>query len=158
MSVRTTRAKSASASATRTLIGHAAPDVASLITSNRVAFGIPQSIGPRSKLGFAFLEKHGHFPLSDEWVGSGEMSTTNRGVRDIDVRIGHQLRVARQSQNMSQTALAHALGITFQQVQKYESGSNRISAGRLFDAAHVLGLPITYFFDGLKPSVRSRKR
>jgi transcriptional regulator with XRE-family HTH domain len=49
---------------------------------------------------------------------------------------------------MSQTELVAALGITFQQVQKYEKGSNRISAGRLFEIAHLLEVPITFFFEG----------
>jgi transcriptional regulator with XRE-family HTH domain len=47
-------------------------------------------------------------------------------------------------------ALAAELGVTFQQLQKYERGANRISAGRLYEIAHALGLPITFFFDGIK--------
>ncbi len=86
------------------------------------------------------------------------MSKTGRGVRDIDVRIAHKIRAARLDQDVSQTALADALGVSFQQVQKYESGANRISASRLFEVAHILGLPLAYFFDGIKPSVRSRRR
>ena len=50
---------------------------------------------------------------------------------------------------MSQTALAEALGLTFQQVQKYERGANRVSASKLFDMARTLGVSISYFFDGL---------
>ncbi len=52
---------------------------------------------------------------------------------------------------MPQTILANALGITFQQVQKYENGSNRVSAARLYDISHVLGTPIMYFYDGAEP-------
>jgi transcriptional regulator with XRE-family HTH domain len=55
----------------------------------------------------------------------------------------------RQLINMSQERLGELLGITFQQVQKYEKGSNRISASRLFYAAKTLGVPIQFFFDGL---------
>jgi transcriptional regulator with XRE-family HTH domain len=50
---------------------------------------------------------------------------------------------------MSQKDLATALSITFQQVQKYEKGSNRISAARLFDVANLFGVPFDYFFEGL---------
>lgn len=50
---------------------------------------------------------------------------------------------------MSQTALAEALGLTFQQIQKYERGANRVSASKLFDMAKVLGVSISYFFQGL---------
>ena len=58
---------------------------------------------------------------------------------------------------MSQSQLADALGITFQQIQKYEKGINRISAGRLFEIANLLGVPITFFFEG-GPQPRPRKR
>lgn len=53
---------------------------------------------------------------------------------------------------MSQEELASALGITFQQVQKYEKGSNRIGAGRLFEMAQILGVSIQFFFEGLSAS------
>jgi transcriptional regulator with XRE-family HTH domain len=58
---------------------------------------------------------------------------------------------------MSQDQLGRGIGITFQQIQKYESGANRISASRLYDLARVLDVPISFFFDDLpSPSVRSR--
>jgi transcriptional regulator with XRE-family HTH domain len=80
---------------------------------------------------------------------------SHRQVRDIDAQIGQRIREGRRAQTMSQTMLANALGITFQQVQKYENGSNRVSAGRLYDIAHALGMPITYFYEGAEPFVRS---
>jgi len=58
----------------------------------------------------------------------------------------------RQLINMSQERLGELLGITFQQVQKYEKGSNRISASRLFYASKTLGVPVQFFFDGLPGS------
>lgn len=82
----------------------------------------------------------------------------NSRVRDIDSRIGERIREARHAQSMSQTLLADSLGISFQQVQKYEKGANRVSAARLFDIAHVLGMPITYFYEGAEPFVRSARR
>jgi transcriptional regulator with XRE-family HTH domain len=67
----------------------------------------------------------------------------------IDVHVGLRMRMRRQLINMSQERLGELLGITFQQVQKYEKGANRISASRLFYAAKTLGVPVQFFFDGL---------
>lgn len=67
----------------------------------------------------------------------------------VDVHVGSRIRMRRQLINMSQEKLGELLGITFQQVQKYEKGANRISASRLFNTARVLGVPISFFFEGL---------
>jgi transcriptional regulator with XRE-family HTH domain len=67
----------------------------------------------------------------------------------IDVHVGSRIRMRRQLINMSQERLGDLLGITFQQVQKYEKGANRISASRLFYTAKTLGVPIQFFFEGL---------
>ena len=67
----------------------------------------------------------------------------------IDVHVGSRIRMRRQLINMSQERLGELLGITFQQVQKYEKGSNRISASRLFYTCKTLGVPIQFFFEGL---------
>ena len=67
----------------------------------------------------------------------------------IDAHVGARIRMRRQLINMSQERLGELLGITFQQIQKYEKGSNRISASRLFYAAKTLGVPVTFFYDGL---------
>lgn len=61
-------------------------------------------------------------------------------------RIGQKIRFARHDKNISQTELGTAIGVTFQQVQKYENGKNRVSAGRLKLIAEVLGQPIDYFY------------
>jgi transcriptional regulator with XRE-family HTH domain len=74
---------------------------------------------------------------------------TRRDPNYIDVHVGARIRMRRQLINMSQERLGELLGITFQQVQKYEKGSNRISASRLFYAAKTLGVPINFFFEGL---------
>src|SRR5579885_1668948 len=66
----------------------------------------------------------------------------------VDVHVGKQLRVQRIIMGLSQEALAKAVGITFQQVQKYERGINRMSASRLYDFARVLNVPVSYFFEG----------
>jgi transcriptional regulator with XRE-family HTH domain len=67
----------------------------------------------------------------------------------IDVHVGNRIRMRRQIIGMSQEKLGELLGITFQQVQKYEKGSNRISASRLYYAAKTLGVPVQFFFEDL---------
>ena len=80
---------------------------------------------------------------------------TRRDPNFIDVHVGNRIRMRRQIVGMSQEKLGELLGITFQQVQKYEKGSNRISASRLFYAAKTLGVPVQFFFDDL-PGVDDR--
>jgi transcriptional regulator with XRE-family HTH domain len=67
----------------------------------------------------------------------------------IDVHVGSRVRMRRMLITMSQEKLGDSLGLTFQQVQKYEKGSNRIGASRLFQIARVLGVPISFFYEGL---------
>lgn len=67
----------------------------------------------------------------------------------IDVHVGEQVRTRRKQLGLSQERLADALGLTFQQVQKYERGTNRISASKLWDTATFLEVPINWFFQGL---------
>jgi len=66
----------------------------------------------------------------------------------IDVHVGSRVRMRRILIGMSQEKLGDALGLTFQQVQKYEKGTNRIGASRLQNIATILGVPVEYFFDG----------
>jgi len=65
-----------------------------------------------------------------------------------DRHVGMRIRMRRTVLGMSQERLGELLGITFQQVQKYEKGTNRVGAGRLIDIAKALNVPITYFFEG----------
>ncbi len=65
----------------------------------------------------------------------------------IDVQVGSRIHMGRVLLGLNQTELGEALGVTFQQIQKYEKGTNRISASRLFDLSHVLDVPIGFFFD-----------
>ncbi len=71
----------------------------------------------------------------------------------IDVHVGGRVRLRRTLLGMSQEKLGEALGLTFQQVQKYERGVNRIGASRLFDLARVLDVPIGFFFDDMPDSL-----
>ena len=68
---------------------------------------------------------------------------------DIDLHLGKRLRSRRRLLGLTQQQLALAVGIRFQQIQKYECGANRISAARLFQLAKALETPINYFYDGL---------
>ncbi len=74
------------------------------------------------------------------------------GGTSIDRRIGQRVKARRLEIGMSQESLADLLGVTFQQVQKYEKGVNRISASRLFECAAALNVPVGYFFEGLSLS------
>jgi len=69
----------------------------------------------------------------------------------MDKHAGARVRARRLEVGMSQTALAQQIGVTFQQVQKYESGHNRVSASRLFVISRVLNCPIAYFFEDIGP-------
>jgi transcriptional regulator with XRE-family HTH domain len=73
----------------------------------------------------------------------------HRPISAIDRHITKRIRVAREAMGLSQKALAEKLGIAFQQVHKYEAGTNRISAGRLYEASRALRKPVTFFFEGL---------
>lgn len=66
----------------------------------------------------------------------------------VDMLVGKNIRILRQDRGMSQTELGRKIDVTFQQVQKYENGTNRVGGGRLFKIASTLGVPITAFFEG----------
>jgi transcriptional regulator with XRE-family HTH domain len=74
-----------------------------------------------------------------------------RGPHPIDVHVGARVRLRRNMLGLSQEKLGDALGVTFQQVQKYERGANRIGASRLLDVARILDVPIGFFFDDTDP-------
>jgi len=67
----------------------------------------------------------------------------------IDAQVGNRVRIRRMLVGMSQERLGDLLGLTFQQVQKYEKGINRIGAGRLFEIARILDVPIDFFYNGV---------
>jgi len=74
----------------------------------------------------------------------------------VDVHVGHRVRLRRTLLGMSQEKLGDAIGLTFQQVQKYERGANRVSASRLFDLARTLEVSIGYFFDEMDEQVAGK--
>lgn len=71
----------------------------------------------------------------------------------VDVHVGNRVRLRRTLLGLSQEKLGESLGLTFQQVQKYERGANRIGASRLFDLSRVLDVPVAYFFDDMANEV-----
>lgn len=74
---------------------------------------------------------------------------SERSANPIDVHVGARVRLRRLMLRMSQDKLGESLGVTFQQVQKYERGANRVSASRLWGMADVLEVPVQFFFEGL---------
>jgi transcriptional regulator with XRE-family HTH domain len=72
-----------------------------------------------------------------------------RGPNPIDQHVGSRVRLRRQLMKMSQEKLGDELGVTFQQVQKYERGANRVGASRLYRLSRVLEVPVQFFFEGL---------
>ena len=81
-----------------------------------------------------------------------------RAPNPVDLHVGGRVRMRRKVLGVSQGRLAEALGLTFQQVQKYERGANRVSASKLYEIARFLSAPISYFFEGLSdPSSGARQ-
>ena len=72
----------------------------------------------------------------------------NKGRNAIDEHVGSRVRMRRLMLDLTQMQLAEGLGLTFQQVQKYEKGTNRISASRLHRLSHILRVPVPFFFEG----------
>src|SRR5438045_1176319 len=81
-------------------------------------------------------------------MASSKQSKRRRAPEDLE--IGQKIRALRVAKNVSQVTLAEGLGLTFQQIQKYERGANRVSAGRLQKIADILDTPITFFYGSKK--------
>lgn len=92
-------------------------------------------------------------------MGRGREGDRGRGTgkpNPVDVHVGGRVRLRRTLLGMSQEKLGEAIGLTFQQVQKYERGANRIGSSRLFDLSRVLDVPVEFFFDDMPSSVAAR--
>ncbi len=83
-------------------------------------------------------------------------SDVERSPNPIDVHVGARIRLRRRSLGISQERLAEDLGLTFQQVQKYERGANRVSASKLYEIARSLQIPVAFFFDDLADPSQGR--
>ena len=84
------------------------------------------------------------------------MEQSVRGPNPIDIHVGSRVRMRRTLLGMTQTGLGDAIGLTFQQVQKYERGLNRIGSSRLYDLARVLDVPVSFFFDDMPETVANK--
>src|SRR3954464_8804994 len=91
-----------------------------------------------------------HFPRTTVG-GENNMGEETEGRRPnpVDMHVGGRVRMRRKLLGVSQEQLADSLGLTFQQVQKYERGANRVSASKLYEIAKTLQVPVSFFFDGL---------
>lgn len=76
--------------------------------------------------------------------------------KNVDRHVGHRIRDRRAEMGLTQQELAKSLGLSYQQVQKYETGANRVSAGRLYEMAQRLEVEVSSFFDGLEPTVLAK--
>ena len=86
------------------------------------------------------------------------MAKRNKGYAYVDEHVGDRIRVRRTLLGMSQEKLGEALGLSFQQVQKYEKGTDRVSASRLCQLAKILNVPVPYFFENVPADAASHAR
>lgn len=91
--------------------------------------------------------------------GAGHVPPERLGQRAnaADRHVGARIRERRVMMGLSQQQLAKMIGVTYQQAHKYERGLNRISAGRLFEIGQVLGVPVSWFFEGLTQEIEARE-
>ena len=89
-------------------------------------------------------------------ISSNRKEEKSNQPNPVDVYVGNRLRQRRMLLGLSQKQMAAALGVTFQQVQKYENGVNRISASRLWDISKILKAPIEFFFDGMDDGIKNQ--
>lgn len=86
------------------------------------------------------------------------MAPKSKTPNPVDVHVGSRVRLRRTMEKMSQEKLGEALGVTFQQIQKYEKGTNRIGASRMQQIAETLNVPISFFFEDVPGAVVDKKR
>jgi transcriptional regulator with XRE-family HTH domain len=89
---------------------------------------------------------------------TGDQQVSPKRTQPVDVHVGQRIRALRMQRGLSQQSLAHAAGLTFQQVQKYEKGANRVSASRLVEFAQVLGVEVGDFFEGAPDQTGATER
>ncbi len=99
-----------------------------------------------------------HSPIRSRIKSNGK--STNDGPHPVDIYVGSRVRLRRTLMGLSQEKLGEAVGLTFQQIQKYERGSNRIGASRLKEFSEILEVPVSFFFEGSddEPSSLSRNQ
>ena len=101
-----------------------------------------------------------HLEVSEKEPSSTDRSRSeprsSAAAGPVDVHVGNRIRLRRTLLGLSQEKLGEALGLTFQQIQKYERGANRVGASRLYDLSQVLDVPIGFFFDDMQESQDTR--
>jgi|TARA_R110000751_G_scaffold54285_4_gene116884 transcriptional regulator with XRE-family HTH domain len=88
--------------------------------------------------------------------GRGRGRTATGKPNPVDIHVGARVRLRRTLLGMSQEKLGEAIGLTFQQVQKYERGANRVGASRLYDLSRVLEVPVSFFFDDMPDEISTK--
>ncbi|OSQ31775.1 transcriptional regulator [Thalassospira sp. MCCC 1A03138] len=88
--------------------------------------------------------------------GRGRGRTASGKPNPVDIHVGARVRLRRTLLGMSQEKLGEAIGLTFQQVQKYERGANRVGASRLYDLSRVLEVPVSFFFDDMPDEISTK--
>jgi transcriptional regulator with XRE-family HTH domain len=88
--------------------------------------------------------------------GRGRGRTATGKPNPVDIHVGARVRLRRTLLGMSQEKLGEAIGLTFQQVQKYERGANRVGASRLYDLSRVLEVPVSFFFDDMPDEISAK--
>jgi transcriptional regulator with XRE-family HTH domain len=102
-------------------------------------------------------EAVGRLSPDEPWVSWRDQKEMPKHSSAVDKHVGARLRAARVEAGKSQTQVAEALGVSFQQIQKYEKGTNRISAGALHETSQLFHKPVQYFFDGLHGTVAGHR-
>lgn len=88
----------------------------------------------------------------EKTLGQEPANNKTRSPNPVDIHVGGRIRLRRMMNGLSQERLGEQMGLTFQQIQKYEKGANRVGASRLFQLSQVLDVPVSYFFDDLETS------
>jgi transcriptional regulator with XRE-family HTH domain len=83
---------------------------------------------------------------------------TKSSPHPVDVHVGARIRTLRKLRKLSQSKLGDQIGLTFQQIQKYEHGANRVGASRLHELSHILDVPVSYFFDDMPEKLQEGTR
>lgn len=102
-------------------------------------------------------EQQGQITLAHAQYKQRARIATIDGPDPVDVHVGQRIRLRRQLADMSQEQLAKAVGVSFQQIQKYERGLNRVSASRLYDVARVQGVQIGFYFEDMGAEVTEER-
>jgi transcriptional regulator with XRE-family HTH domain len=116
------------------------------ITGKRATLSTPSPVASAE-----VIPLPGHGPVEEG--AQPKMQRKPKRVTDVDVHIAGRVRLRRHTLGMSQERLAEIVGVTFQQVQKYENAGNRIGGGRLYNIAAALRVPVGYFYEGLPDTI-----